>query len=444
MFEQLSNRLQSVVKKLRGQGRLTEENIQESLREVRLALLEADVNFKVVKNFVQRVQERAVGQEVLESITPGQKLVKIVHEELVALMGQNQGRLTLLPNPPTVIMLVGLQGCGKTTTCGKLGLMLRKNGHNPLLVAADVRRPAAVEQLKTLCRQLNLTCYSAETDAVGVCKQARGFAQENEQDVIIVDTAGRLHIDEDLLQELKDIKRFIAPHEILLAADAMTGQEAVNVARNFHNAVGIDGVILTKMDGDARGGAALSIKETIQKPIKFIGVGEKLDALEPFHPERMASRILGMGDIVSLVERVETTFSQEKALEMARKLREEDFTLDDFQKQLQQIKKLGPLEQIFEMFPQIGPFKKLQGVQPQEKDLKHIEAIINSMTLEERRNHKIISGSRRKRIAAGSGTSIQEVNRLLKQFTQTSQLMKQMRGQMAKKKGKGFRLPVFS
>ncbi len=440
MFEHLSDRLQSVFKKLRGHGRLTEENIKEGLREIKLALLEADVNFRVVKDFIKKIQERAVGQEVLDSITPGQKIVKIVHEELISLMGSSQSKLTLQPNPPTVIMMVGLQGCGKTTSSGKLGALLKKKGHTPLLVAADVRRPAAVQQLQVLGKQLGIDCFHAETDdAVQVCKQAKEYAVTGGQDVIIVDTAGRLHIDEDLLEELRAIKRALPPHEVLLVADAMTGQEAVNVAQSFHEVVGIDGVVLTKLDGDARGGAALSIKSSIQKPIKFIGVGEKLDALEPFHPERMASRILGMGDVVSLVEKVEANFSQENAADLARKLREDDFTLDDFKNQLLQLKKMGPLEQIMGMLPQMGALKKLKGAQPDEKELNHVEAIINSMTPAERKNYKIINGSRRKRIATGSGTTIQAVNRLLKQFAQSRQLMKQLRNPSMRNKAKKMR-----
>lgn len=423
MFDNLSGRLEGIFKKLRGHGKLNENNIKEALREVRLALLEADVNFKVVKDFVERVRLRAVGQEVMESLTPGQQLVKVVRDELTNLMGGGESKIQFSTKPPTIILLVGLQGSGKTTTAAKLAKKLHEEGRTPMLVPADPRRPAATEQLTILGREVNVGVYQpgGEKNAVKICAQARDEAYRQNSDVLIIDTAGRLHIDQELMKELSAIHEVLESHENLLVVDAMTGQDAVNVAQQFNNTIRIDGVILTKLDGDARGGAALSIKETIGKPIKFVGIGEKLDQFEIFHPDRMASRILGMGDILSLVEKAEAAYTEEKASELQRKLLEDSFTLEDFKEQLLQIKKMGPLDQLLEMMP---GFKSLKGVSVDERELKKVEAIINSMTPIERRNHAIISGSRRKRIARGSGTTVQDVNRLLKQFVQTRKMMK--------------------
>lgn len=435
MFEGLTTRLESIFKKLRARGKLKEEDVTEALKEVRLALLEADVNYKVVKRFVEKVKERAVGQEVLQSLTPGQQVIKIVKEELTALMGTAHSDLKLGPHSPHIIALVGIQGSGKTTTSAKLAYKFKREGHSPLLVATDIRRPAAIEQLEILGRQIGVEVFKGEEkkDPVTVCRKAVERARLANHRVVLIDTAGRLHIDEELMEELAALKEQIRPHEILLVADAMTGQDAVNLATTFHERLGIDGIILTKMEGDARGGAALSIREVTGKPIKYVGVGEKLDRLEPFHPERMASQILGMGDILSLIEKAEKAISAEKALEMERKVREEGFTLEDFKDQLQQIKQMGPLEQLLGMIPGL---KGIKGLQVDEKELVKIEAMINSMTPRERRDYTLIDGSRRRRIAFGSGTTVQDVNRLLKQFAQTRKLMKMMVSEG--KKGKGF------
>ncbi|MBI2876868.1 MAG: signal recognition particle protein [Candidatus Tectomicrobia bacterium] len=435
MFEGLTTRLEGIFKKLRARGKLKEEDVNEALKEVRLALLEADVNYKVVKRFVEKVRERAVGQEVLQSLTPGQQVVKIVKEELTTLMGGTHSDLSLGPHSPHIITLVGIQGSGKTTSCAKLAYQFKKEGHSPLLVATDLRRPAAIEQLEVLGRQIDVEVFKEEDkkDPVEVCRKAIERAKRGNHRVVIIDTAGRLHVDEELMEELVTLKGQIRPHEILLVADAMTGQDAVNLASTFHERLGIDGIILTKMEGDARGGAALSIREVTGKPIKYVGVGEKLDRLEPFHPERMASQILGMGDILSLIEKAERAFSAEKAQEMERKVREESFTLEDFRDQLQQIKQMGPLEQLLGMIPGL---KGIKGLQVDDKELVRIEAIINSMTPRERQDYTVIDGSRRRRIAAGSGTTVQDVNRLLKQFAQTRKLMKMMVSEG--KKGKGF------
>ncbi|MBI3013806.1 MAG: signal recognition particle protein [Candidatus Tectomicrobia bacterium] len=425
MFEALTGRLEGIFQKLRGRGLLTEENIREGLREVRLALLEADVHFTVVKQFVERVRERAVGQEVLKSLTPGQQVVKIVHEELIGLLGVNHVPLAFAQQPPTLIFLVGLQGSGKTTTAGKLALWCREKGRSPLLVAADVQRPAAAAQLATLGEQLKVPVLTPKPGAkpVEIAREGLSRARKQAHDVVLVDTAGRLHIDPDLMAELKEMAAALRPHEVLLVADAMTGQDAVNSATAFHGGVGLTGIILTKMDGDARGGAALSIRAVTGQAIKFIGVGEKLDRLEAFHPERIASRILGMGDVLSLVEKAQQAVELENAERLARRIREDKFTLDDFRLQLQQVKRMGSLEQIMEMIP---GFKKLKGVQPDERELVKVQAIIDSMTAEERRDIAVINSSRKRRIAMGSGTQAHDVNRLLKQFTETKRLMRQI------------------
>ena len=430
MFDNLTDKFDSVFKKLRGHGRLTEGNIQDALREVRLVLLEADVNFKVVKDFVAAVQTRAVGLEVLKSLTPAQQVIKVVRDELGLLMGSGvDNQLNLSAKPPVPIMLCGLQGAGKTTTCGKLALRLRKEKRNPLLVPADIYRPAAIEQLKTLGRQLGVPVFDTQPgmDPVRICEEARRFAELNGYDTLILDTAGRLHIDDTLMGELERIKASLSPREILFVADSMTGQDAVNVAKSFDERLAITGVILTKLDGDARGGAALSIRAVTGKPIKFVGLGEKLDAIEVFHPDRMAQRILGMGDVLSLIEKAEAVIDKDQAAAMQKRLRKEGFTLENFRDQLQSIKKMGSMESILSMIPGAGKaMKNMQGMQLPDKELKKIEAIIGSMTAQERRDHRIINGSRRLRIAKGSGTSVQDVNQLLKRFTEAQKMMKKM------------------
>ena len=440
IFESLSDRLQATFKKLRGHGKLTEDDVNEAMREVRMALLEADVNFKVVKQFIKTVKERAIGQDILETLTPAQVVIKIVDEELTKLMGGTQSRLNISSKPPTVIMMVGLQGAGKTTSAGKLGLALKKQGKRPLLVAADIYRPAAITQLQVLGKQLDIPVFSMEqgTDAVTIAKSSIGYSQSHACDVVIIDTAGRLQIDEKLMQELRDIKSEVHPHEILLVVDAMTGQESVNVAQAFNDALGLDGVVMTKLDGDARGGAALSVKAVTGVPIKFIGLGEKLEPLEPFHPDRMASRILGMGDVLSLVEKAQATFDMEEAKKMEKKLRKDEFTLDDFLAQMQQVKKLGSLDNILGLIPGMGGLKKQlagQDIDLDGKEMRQIEAIIKSMTPKERANITIINGSRRKRIAMGSGTRVQDVNKLLKQFGEMKKMMKKMKKMQKGKKG---------
>lgn len=447
IFEGLADRLQATFKKLRGHGKLTEDDVNEAMREVRMALLEADVNFKVVKEFIAKVKERAIGQDVLETLSPAQVVIKIVDEELTALMGGTQSRITIAPKPPTVLMMVGLQGAGKTTSAGKLGLSMKKQGKRPLLVAADIYRPAAVKQLQVLGEQLDIPVFAMEagTDAVTIAVKAIEHANSHANDIVIIDTAGRLHINEELMQELKSIKTEVRPHEILLVVDAMTGQDAVNVAESFNNDLGLDGVILTKMDGDARGGAALSVKAVTGCPIKFVGMGEKLEALEPFHPDRMASRILGMGDVLSLIEKAQTAFDTEEAKKLEKKMRKDEFTLDDFLAQMQQIRKLGSFDQILGMIPGMGNIKKKLGdvdLDLNGKEIKRIEAIIYSMTPKERRDVSIINGSRRKRIAAGSGTKVQDVNKLIKQFSEAKKMMKKMRGMSKGKLGLGgFKMP---
>lgn len=453
IFENLADRLQETFKKLRGHGKLTADDVNDTMREIRIALLEADVNFKVVKDFIKKIKERAVGQEVLESLTPAQAVIKIVNEELTALMGQTQSHINISPKAPTIIMMVGLQGAGKTTSAGKLGLMFKKQGKHPLMVAADIYRPAAIKQLQVLGNQIDIPVFAKEDckDAVRIANEAIDYAKSHANDIVIIDTAGRLHIDENLMQELKSIKEDVKPHEILLVVDAMTGQDAVNVAESFNNDLGLDGVILTKMDGDARGGAALSVKAVTGCPIKFVGAGEKLEALEPFYPDRMASRILGMGDVLTLIEKAQTAFDAEEAKKMEKAFRKNEFTLDDFLSQLNQVRKLGSFENILGMIPGMGGLKKKLGdvdIDMNGKEIKHIEAIIRAMTPEEKRNTKIINGSRRKRIAMGSGTKVQEVNKLLKQFDEMKKMMKKMSNmKQLNKKGKkgkgGFKLPFF-
>jgi len=427
MFDSLSEKLNRVFKKLKGRGRLSEANIQDALKEVRLALLEADVNYKVVKKLIEDIRGRAVGQDVLDSLTPGQQIIKIVNQELARLMGESRTDLELVGETPHSLMLVGLQGSGKTTTAAKLATHLRKQGRHPLMVPADIYRPAAVEQLKKLGLQIDVPVYPTEKGQtpVEICLDAVAKAGSHGADVLIFDTAGRLHVDEALMGELVVIKEKVGPTEILLVADAMTGQDAVNVAEHFNRALDITGVILSKMEGDARGGAALSIKAVTGKPIKFVGVGEKISALEPFHPDRMASQILGMGDVLSLIEKAEAQFDENEARKLEKKLKKNEFDLEDFRSQLKQIKKLGSLEDILGMLPGMGKLKQLQKLKPDEKELVRVEAIINSMTREERRRFKIINGSRRRRIATGSGTTVQDVNRLLKNFVQTKKMMEQ-------------------
>jgi signal recognition particle subunit SRP54 len=425
MFENLSEKLNSTFKKLTGRGRLSEANIQDSLKEVRLALLEADVNYKVVKNLIEDIRERSLGKEVLESLTPGQQIIKIVNQELTRLMGNDIQSLELSGKTPYSLMLVGLQGSGKTTTAAKLANFLHKQGRHPYLVPADIYRPAAVDQLKKLGARIDVPVFPTDLvrKPVDICLEALSKAGRDGSDVLIIDTAGRLQIDEKLMAELVGIKEKINPNEILLVADAMTGQEAVNVAKHFNLALDITGVILSKMEGDARGGAALSIKAVTDKPIKFIGVGEKIDALEPFYPDRMASQILGMGDILSLIEKAQDKFDEKEAMRLEKKLRESKFDLEDFQAQLKQVKNLGSLDQVLNMLPGMGQLKKLNNMKPDEKKLVRIDAIINSMTKEERRGYKIINGSRKRRIARGSGTTVQDINRLIKDFTQTKKMM---------------------
>ncbi|WP_010243542.1 signal recognition particle protein [Acetivibrio cellulolyticus] len=440
VFEGLSNKLQETIKKLKGKGRVNEKDVKEMMREIKLALLEADVNFKVVKDFIAKVSERAVGQDVLESLTPGQQIIKIVHEELINLMGPGQSKVVFAPKPPTVYMMVGLQGSGKTTTSGKLANLLRKQGKNPLLVACDVYRPAAIKQLQVVGGQLGVDVFSMgdQTNPVDIAKAAVEHAKIKQYDLVIIDTAGRLHIDEKLMDELKNIKDTVRPHEILLVVDSMTGQDAVNVSETFNEKLGVDGVILTKLDGDTRGGAALSVKTVTGKPIKFIGMGEKLSDLEPFFPDRMASRILGMGDVLSLIEKAQEAFDEKAALEMERKMRTQQFTLEDFLDQMQQIKKMGPLNKIVGMLPGVNAdaLKEINSADS-DKELGRFEAIIRSMTKKERNDPSIINGSRRKRIAAGSGTTVQDVNKVLKSFEEMRKMMKMM-SDMGKHGKKGF------
>lgn len=437
MFESLSDRLEGIFKKLRGRGLLLEDDVAAALKEIRMALLEADVNFKVVKDFTERVRERAVGKEVIDSITPGQQVVKIVHDELCALMGGGQSKISLAPNPPTVIMLVGLHGSGKTTTSAKLANNFKKEGRRPMLVALDTGRPAAIDQLKALGLQIDVPVHATKPgdNPVSIYPEALKKARLEGRDVLILDTAGRLHIDENLMDQLEDLKKEANPNEILLVADAMTGQDAVNIATSFNERLNLQGVILTKMDGDARGGAALSIVHVTGKPIKFIGIGEKVDFLEPFHPERMASRILGMGDVVTLVEKAQEAVGLEEALELGDKISKDRFTYEDLINQIKQIKKMGPLENILSMIPGLG--KQLKGVNIDDRAFVKVEAIINSMTMQERKNYVILNGNRKKRIAAGSGTTVADVNKILKQHLTMKKMLKKM------KRGKGLQMPQF-
>ena len=425
-FEGLSSRLQEITRKFKGKARVTESDLKDMLREVKLALLEADVNYKIVKDFITQINEKALGQDVLKSLTPGQQVVKIVKDELVELLGGTESKINFNPNPPTVIMLVGLQGSGKTTTAGKLANLLRKQGKNPLLVACDVYRPAAIKQLQVVGKQLNIPVFSNEEskDVVHIAKQAMNMAISKLNDVVIIDTAGRLHIDEELMQELKNLKTNLKPYEILLVVDAMTGQDAVNVATSFNEEIGIDGVILTKLDGDTRGGAALSVKKVTGRPIKFAATGEKLSDIEVFHPERMASRILGMGDVLSIIEKAEEAFDEEEALKLEQKLRKQEFDLDDYLTQLRQMKKMGSFSSILKMIPGMNALKD---VKIDDKEFVRIEAMICSMTKKEKRNPKILNGSRRKRIADGAGVTVQQVNKFMNSFEMTQKMMKKMK-----------------
>ena len=425
-FEGLSSRLQEITRKIRGKARITESDLKEMLREVKLALLEADVNYKIVKEFTETIREKALGQDVLKSLTPGQQVIKIVKDELVELLGGTESRVNFTPNPPTVIMLVGLQGSGKTTTAGKLANLFRKQGKKPLLVACDIYRPAAIQQLQVVGKQLNIPVYSNENskDVVHIAKQAMSVAMSKMNDVVILDTAGRLHIDEALMDELKNVKAGVKPHEILLVVDAMTGQDAVNVAEKFNEALGIDGVVLTKLDGDTRGGSALSVKKITGKPIKFAATGEKLSDIEVFHPDRMASRILGMGDILSVIEKAEEAFDAEEAEKLEKQLRKKEFDLDDYLAQIRQIKKMGSFSSLLKMIPGMN---QLKDVKIDDKEFVKIEAIICSMTTAEKRDVRILNGSRRQRIARGSGTSVQEINKFIKSFEMTQKMMKQMK-----------------
>ncbi|MGP1907478.1 signal recognition particle protein [Metabacillus sp. JX24] len=443
-FEGLADRLQNTIAKIRGKGKVSESDVKEMMREVRLALLEADVNFKVVKDFVKKVSERSVGQEVMTSLTPGQQVIKVVKEELTALMGGEQSKIAVANRPPTVIMMVGLQGAGKTTTTGKLANLLRKK-HNrkPLLVAADIYRPAAIKQLETLGKQLNMPVFSLgdQVSPVEIAKQAIEHAKKEHHDYVLIDTAGRLHIDETLMDELKQVKELSKPDEIFLVVDAMTGQDAVNVAQSFNEQLGLTGVVLTKLDGDTRGGAALSIRSVTQTPIKFVGLGEKLDAIEAFHPERMASRILGMGDVLTLIEKAQANVDETKAKELEQKMRTASFTFDDFLEQLGQVRSMGPLDELLGMLPGANKIKGLKNAQVDEKQIGSVEAIIRSMTKEEKQHPEIINSGRRKRIAKGSGTTVPEVNRLLKQFEDMKKMMKQMTSMSKGKKKGGMKFP---
>ena len=431
MFDNLSDKLQRVFKNLRGEGKLTAENMEAALREIRVALLEADVHFRVVKQFIESIKQKAMGEEVLSALSPTQQVVKIVRDELIKTLGTHQSKLRMANEPPTTIMIVGLQGSGKTTSTGKLARWLSKNGHNPLMVSVDVYRPAARHQLSVIAKDLKLPIYEGtteETKPADLARSARRESAQSGRDVLLVDTAGRLHIDDQLMQELQALKEQLAPSEILFVADAMTGQDAVKSADEFHKWMGITGVILTKMDGDSRGGAALSIRAITNQPLKFVGVGEKFDALEPFHPDRVAQRILGMGDMLSLIEKVEETIDKKSAEEMQRKLIDNEFTLEDFRDQLKQIRKLGPLESILGMMPQLGPLKQMKDMKVDENEITRVVAIVDSMTPRERANHMIINGARRRRIAKGSGTTVQEVNSLLKQYAQARKMMKSITG----------------
>ncbi|HSQ34110.1 MAG TPA: signal recognition particle protein [Peptostreptococcaceae bacterium] len=447
IFEGLADKLQGALGKLKSKGKLNEKDVKDAMREVKLALLEADVNFKVVKDFIKKVQDRAVGQEVMQSLTPAQHVIKIVNEELTSLMGDVQSKIAMSSKPPTVIMMVGLQGAGKTTASGKLGRYFKKQGKKPLLVACDIYRPAAIKQLQVVGEKIEVPVFSMgdKESPVNIAKAALSHAQKNNNDLVIIDTAGRLHIDEALMGELKDVKSEVRPHEILLVVDAMTGQDAVNVAQSFNDALGIDGVILTKLDGDTRGGAALSIRSVTQKPIKFVGMGEKLDDLEAFHPDRMASRILGMGDVLSLIEKAQESIDLDKAKELEQKFKKQEFDFEDFLDQMEQLKKLGPLNKILEMIPGMGGMKEAQDLDFNNKEIVRVKAIIQSMTREERRNPGVLNASRKKRIARGSATTVQDVNRLVKQFEEMRKMMKKFSGmeKSMKKRGSSGGFPFF-
>jgi signal recognition particle subunit SRP54 len=452
-FEGLATRLQNVFGKLKGKGKLSEDDVNEALREVRLALLEADVNFKVVKEFIAKIKEKAIGQEVMKSFTPGMLVVDIVNKELTALMGGTQSKLARSNKPPTVIMMVGLQGAGKTTTAGKLAKLLQKQNHRPLLVAGDIYRPAAIKQLQVLGEQIKVPVFSLgdQTSPVAIAQAGLQHAKDNGHDYLIIDTAGRLHIDEELMDELIQIRKEVTPDEILLVVDAMTGQDAVNVAESFHRQLELTGVILTKLDGDTRGGAALSVKAVTGCPIKFAATGEKIDALEPFYPDRMASRILGMGDVLTLIEKAQENIDADKAKELERKMRNDEFTFEDFLEQLEQVKKLGPLDQLLDMMPGMNKLKGAKDLKVDDKQMGRTVAIVKSMTTEEKRKPEILNASRRKRLALGSGTTVQEVNRLIKQFDDMRKMMKQFSGMMGSggkgmkglkgKLGKGMKFP---
>jgi signal recognition particle subunit SRP54 len=436
MFESISEKLDSIFKKLKGRGLLKEEDVEAALKEIRLALLEADVHFKVVKDLIQRIRTKAIGKEVLESLTPGQQVIKIVNDELCDLLGKSNSRIILSPNPPTVIMMVGLQGSGKTTTAAKLARFFKKEGRRPMLVACDLQRPAAIDQLITLGKQLDVSVFfSRETkDPVRLAAESVKKAKTEANDILIIDTAGRLHIDEALMDELRRVRDAVSPKEVLLVADSMTGQDAVNIARHFNEQIGIDGIILTKMDGDARGGAALSIRAVTEKPIKFIGIGEKIDMLEPFYPDRIASRILGMGDVLSLIEQAQKTFDQKEAETLQKRIMEDSFTFDDLKEQMKKIRSMGPLESVLGMIPGMNKIKNLN---VDERELVKTEAIINSMTKKERTNYHLLNGSRRRRIASGSGTSVSDVNRVIKQYIELKKMLKMFKGK------KNFKLPRF-
>ncbi len=437
-FESLSNKLQQVFSNLKGKGKLTEKDVKAAMREVKLALLEADVNFKIVKDFINKVSEKAVGEEVLTGLNPAQQVIKFVNDGLVELMGSSQSKLTFSSKSPTIYMMVGLQGAGKTTTVGKLAGQLRKQGKKPLLAACDVYRPAAIKQLQVVGSTYNIPVFEmGQGNPVEISKKAVEFASKNGHDIVIIDTAGRLHIDEELMDELVNIKNEVRPQEILLVIDAMTGQDAVNVAETFNDRLGVDGVIITKMDGDTRGGAALSVRAVTGKPIKYVGMGEKMEDLEPFYPDRMASRILGMGDVLSLIEKAQSAYDEEQAKELEKKMRTLDFNLEDFLNQLQQIKKMGPLKDLMKMLPGVGGKVNIDDLNIDDNATKHIEAIIQSMTKKERQNPDILNGPRKRRIAKGSGTSIQEINKLLKQFEEMKKMMKMMNGMAKGKKGFG-------
>ena len=444
MFENLSEKLQRVFKNLRGEGKLTAGNMEAALREIRVALLEADVNFRVVKQLIEGVKEKAMGEEVLGSFSPSQQVIKIVRDELIKVLGSHQSKLRFANDPPSVMLIVGLQGSGKTTSTGKLARWLSKNGHSPMVVSVDVYRPAAREQLRVVARDVGIPIYEGtpeESKPVELARSARREAANSGRDVLLVDTAGRLHIDDQLMIELQELKETLSPVEILFVADAMTGQDAVKSADEFHKRLAITGVVLTKMDGDARGGAALSIRHVTGQPLKFVGIGEKSDALEPFHPDRAASRILGMGDILSFIEKAEEAIDKKQAVEMQRKLIENEFTLEDFRDQIRQLKKLGSFESVLSMMPQVGMLKDLKNVKVDEKEITRVVAIIDSMTPKERANHMLINGNRRRRIAKGSGTSVQEVNQLLKQYGEARKMMKSISGGLMGKKMGKLKLP---